>query len=179
MRSYTGVILVTFLLVLFMSACQSEQAPDTSDSNVSHDGSPSISGLEVVISMEGKTYEMDNVNWVDSTVTHVEDEIRFYLVQDNIPVKLNLNMKRDAVPAGDSMTFKIPDVNRPNMVVELSFYDLGKQASRMKKRIVFSEGVIEILDYGPNTLRVAFKGQGNPLMDTEMFPIEGSINIRF
>lgn len=163
-------------LLLFTSACHSEQAPGENEAVT---GQAAGSDLEVLIEMEGKTYRMDNINWVNSTVTEVEDEIRFYLTQDDSPVTVNLNMKQNAVGASGANRFKLPDTNRPNMVIELSFFQPDRPVSRMKRRLVFSEGTIDILEYGPNTLRMTFQGMGNQLMDAEQFPMEGSINIEF
>ena len=133
----------------------------------------------VVVSMEGATHELGTLDWKVSSVTQLEDEIRFYLTQEGNPLSLNFNLSGTDILEQGSAVYQLPEANHGTAAIDLNFFNQDREGKRMKRRILFNEGTITIEELTPRSLRMTFKGAGNPLMDTEKFPIEGSVDVRF
>ena len=133
----------------------------------------------VVVSMEGVTHELTTLNWEHSTVTLLDNEIRFYLTQDDHPVSLNFNLSGTDILETGSTVYELPEANQGSAAIDLNFFNKNRESSRMKRRIVFNKGTIAIEELTPTSLRMTFKGAGNPLTDSAKFPIEGSVDVLF
>jgi hypothetical protein len=157
------VLLLVVVLVLALPAAQSRGQ-----------GEPCV-----VITMEGATHELHDLNWTNSTVTLEGDEIRFYLTEDDNPVSLNFNLANTAILQAGSGSYRLPEANQGEATVDLNFFNRNREGKRMHRRIVFNEGTIEIAELTSNSLRMTFEGAGHPLMADETFPIAGSVNVRF
>lgn len=158
----------TLLSVLFVLSCSwpAAHADDAATATV-------------FVSMEGVTHELTSLNWQQSTVTLLDNEIRFYLTQDNHPVSLNFNLSQTDILEKGSAVYELPEANHGSAAIDLNFFNKNRESSRMKRRIVFNEGTIAIEELTPTSLRMTFKGAGNPLTDSGKFPIEGSVDVRF
>lgn len=163
---------LSVVLLFFLAACQSAQAAGQSEASTAADA-------KAIVTIDGTTHVLDDLDWVSSTVTDDEDEIKFYLTQRDFPVSINLNIKKDVLSENESAVFNIPDVNRSRTGIELSFYDLTREGTPMKKRVVFTEGSIDFLEYRPGRLRITFAGSGGVLLASEKFAIEGMIDIEY
>ncbi|MCB2048600.1 MAG: hypothetical protein KDE32_10280 [Novosphingobium sp.] len=127
--------------------------------------------------MEGETLSLANIDQRDDAVSDVDGERRYFLMSDGSPLQVNFNIKLDAIPASFPATFTLPADNNPNIKVDLNFFNQDRDSSRMKKRIVFSEGSIEVRAMSENALDISFKGAGHPLgAMKEMFPVEGRVS---
>ncbi len=133
----------------------------------------------VVISMEGATHELREINWTNSTVTVEGDEIRFYLTEDGNPISLNLNLSNTGILQAGSASYQLPEANHGEATIDLNFFNRDRAGKRLQRRIVFNEGAIEIHELTATSLRMTFAGSGHPLMADETFPIEGSVTVRF
>lgn len=133
----------------------------------------------VVVSMEGVTHELKTLNLERSTMTLLENEIRYYLVQDDSPVSLNFNLSGTNILETGSAVYELPAANHGSEKIDLNFFNKDRESSRMQKRILFEEGTITIEGLNPQRLRMSFKGAGTPLLGKESFPIEGSVDVLF
>ncbi|MCB2077222.1 MAG: hypothetical protein KDE55_05930 [Novosphingobium sp.] len=132
---------------------------------------------EVSVTMEGQTLVVPKVDWQVSTVEEVDGERRYMLMAQDKPLTLNLNVRLDAIPAALPATFTLPDANNPEVTIDLNFFNQDRDSKRMQKRIIFSQGTIDVRAMGADTLEISFEGQGHPLMKSDSFPIQGTVSV--
>jgi len=187
------------LLVVFLTACQSESstenpseqaekaalAPDSSAAPASSAISPDSNSVSpdsknsVAVSIEGKTLSLANIDWAGSKAKITADAISLALSEKGNPLKLNLEVQEAGILAKGSATYTLPQAEKGEAAVDLSFIDSTRPGLAMKQRVLFSEGSIEIKSVTANSLQMVFKGAGHALMDQKTFPIEGSVNVTF
>jgi len=135
-------------------------------------------GAATWVSMEGQAWDLGDFGPAGYRVATEGDEIRFTLAGDDYPVSINFNVDRSVLEAG-AASYSIPQANQEHVRVDLSLFNTERPGRRMQRRVVFSEGTIEIAEIAANRLRLSFKGAGHPLMDPVTFPIEGAIDAEF
>ena len=187
------------LLVVFLTACQSESstenpseqaekaalAPGSSAAPASGTTSPdsNIASLDsnnaVAVSIEGKALGLATVDWTGSKAKITADGISLALSEKGNPLKLNLEVLEAGILAKGSATYTLPLAKKGEAAVDLSFIDSTRPGIAMKQRVLFSEGSIEIKSVTANSLQMVFKGTGHALMDQKKFPIVGSVNVTF
>ena len=174
------------LLVVFLTACQSEnstenpaeQAEKAALAPASSTASPD-SNNAVAVSIEGKALGLATVDWTGSKAKITADGISIALSEKGNPLKLNLEVLEAGILAKGSATYTLPLAKKGEVAVDLSFIDSTRPGIAMKQRVLFSEGSIEIKSVTANSLQMVFKGTGHALMDQKKFPIEGSVNVTF
>ena len=187
------------LLVVFLTACQSENstenpseqaekaalAPDSNAAPASSTVSPDSSTVSpdssdsVAVSIEGKALSLATIDWTDSKAKITADAISLALSEKDNPLKLDLEVLEAGILAKGTATYVLPLAKKDEASVDLSFIDSTRPGIAMKQRVLFSEGSIEIKSVTANSLQMVFKGTGHALMDQKKFPIEGSVNITF
>ncbi len=185
------------LLVVFLTACQSENAAETAAENPSEQAekaalapasstsSPDLNTVSpdsnnaVAVSIEGKALGLATIDWTGSTAKITADGISLALAEKGNPLKLNLEVLQTGILAKGSGIYTLPLAKKDEASVDLSFIDSTRPGIAMKQRVLFSEGSIEIKSVTANSLQMVFKGTGHALMDQKKFPIEGSVNITF
>lgn len=162
------------LLTLLCSACallapgvQGEESP------------PPAPGATTWISMEGQTWDLSDFDRRRSKAEIVDGDFRFYLASEASPIEINFNLPTAGSLDSGSAVFVLPRDNQDRAAVDLNFFNKDRAGSRMKRRIIFDEGTIEITEISTEQLRMTFKGSGHPLMDPTRFPIEGAIDAGF
>jgi hypothetical protein len=165
-------------VVLLATGCGAEAPAGSDEATAAGAAAPApVADGEVVVAMEGETLTVPKVDWRVSTIENVEGERRYMLMADGSPLTLNLNVKDGAIPASFPATFTVPADNNPNIRIDLNFFNTERDSKRMQKRIIFSEGTIEVRAMSDTALDISFNGRGHPLMkNKEMFAIEGSAN---
>jgi hypothetical protein len=172
---------LVIFFVLLMAGCGADSSPGQSGPESEVAPVRPAGDAAVVISMEGETYELSNINKVRSTVSQVDGEIRFFLVDDNVPVELNFNIKlaKTGILESGTAKYELPLAYPLLAAVDLNFFNRERDSKSTQKRILFSEGTIEIEELTENSLKMVFKGSGHPLTGKEQFPIDGSVNVTF
>lgn len=182
MKLYT--IFLTFpiyFLALIFGACGGTES-QTKERVLSED-TPNLSqkGASVVITMEGKTYTMEQADLNPQTELDFEnDKLQFVIYTNDSRVTINLNLIQTGLVDAGPKTYSIPEANQPNIRVDLSFYNQDRDASRINKRVVFKKGEVTIEKLSQTELHLTFKGEGSGMTESgDLFPIEGSIHINF
>jgi len=178
------------LLVVFLTACQQENAAESSAENPAEQAeaaalapnpptvSPSPSN-SVAVSIEGKVLSLANIDWAGNKAKITADAISLALSEKGNPLKLNLEVLEAGILARGSASYTLPLAKKGEVTVDLSLIDSTRPGLAMKQRVLFSEGTIEIKVVTANSLQMVFKGTGHALMDQKKFPMEGSVNITF
>ncbi len=177
-------------VVLLLCACNSETSsngkstgsnPESEQpvASANADAAASAAGGYVELSMEGATHRLDKINWTDSKVTFEDEQIGFYLTDDESPIKFNLSLAKTDILQTGSATYVLPASNSSTIKVDINFFNEDRPGTRMKKRIIFSEGTIEVKQLTDHSLKMTFSGAGHALMEKAKFPIEGTVDLSF
>jgi PBP1b-binding outer membrane lipoprotein LpoB len=171
------------LLVVFLTACQQENAAESSSENPAAQAEAAAlapdSTNAVAVSIEGKALSLANIDWAGSKAKITADAISLALSEKGNPLKLNLEVLEAGILAKGTATYVLPLAKKDEASVDLSFIDSTRPGIAMKQRVLFTEGSIEIKAVTANSLQMVFKGTGHALMDQKKFPIEGSVNVTF
>jgi len=167
------------LLVVFLTACQSESAAENPAEQAEAAALAPDSSNSVTVSIEGKALSLTTIDWTGSKAKITADAISLALSGKGNPLKLDLEVLETGILAKGSATYVLPLAKKGEASVDLSVIDSTRPGIAMQQRILFSEGSIEIKAVTANSLQMVFKGTGHALMDQKKFPIEGSVNIRF
>ena len=168
--------LLIFLLVL-LSACKGETTPESGA--VEGAEAASVKSGTAVVTMEGATHELKNINWATSLVKAAPGELQLSLAQDDNPVSLNFIVEDAALQANGAKVYTFPEAKNADGAIDLNFLNTSRKGVAMQQRVVFSEGSLEIQELTEHSLKMTFKGAGHPLMTQDTFPIEGTIDIKF
>jgi len=157
----------------------SGNAPLTDVTSTAQDEASSVaSASNVTVKMEGAVLTIPEADWQVSKIETVDGELRYELSGQESPLTLNLNVRQDALPTRFPAAFTVPDDNIPAIKIDLNFFNRDRDSQAMRKRIIFSEGTINVRAMGPNTLDISFSGSGHPLMaSNEIFSIEGRASV--
>jgi len=171
--------LILILLVLFTASCQTQQTSKQNEPEVKHNEVPPISSVAVVVTMEGSTHELHNLNWSKSFVHFSQGEINAYLMEDDNPVEMNLRLTDMGILKNGAVVYELPANNKDGIVIDLNFFNRSRESLVVQQRILFTEGTIDIKEITRHSLKLAFKGSGHPLMSKQRIPMEGTANISF
>jgi hypothetical protein len=170
---------VLLLIVIFLTACQSENAAENPSEQAEKAALAPDSNNPVVVSIEGKALSLANISGTGRKAKVTADRISLALAEKDNPLKLNLEVMDAGILARGSASYVLPLADKGDVSIDLSFIDSSRRGLSMKQRVQFSEGSIEIRSVTANSLQMVFKGTGHALMDQKKFPIEGSVNITF
>lgn len=130
--------------------------------------------------MDGETHELNAIDWAQSKTWVDSAEIIFALREDGNPIRLNFNLTDAGILKKGSAVYVLPDANLAGEVrVSLSFLDTARAGLAMQQRILFSEGTVEVTKLTANRLQMTFNGKGHILMEKNLIPIEGTVDIAF
>jgi hypothetical protein len=168
------------LLVVFLTACQQENAAESSAENPAEQAEvAAVSTTAVAVSIDGKALGLETIDWAGSKAKITADAISLALSEKDNPLKLDLEVLEIGILAKGAATYVLPLAGKGEVAIDLSFIDSTRPGLAMKQRVLFSEGSIEIKAVTANSMQMTFKGAGHALMDNKTFPIEGSVNITF
>ncbi len=179
-------------LCIFTASCQAEHTSDQGEPAVENNAASPVVNAAVepdavspaasaalMITWEGNTHELHNINWAKSNVTFGKEEINVYLMEDNKPVEMNLRLTDIGILEKGSVVYELPADNKDNILIDLNFFNSSRKSIAVQQRILFTEGTINIKEITRNSLKMEFKGSGHPLMAKERIPLEGTVNITF
>ena len=171
------------LLVLLTAACQSEQAPEPASGANATPATGTTpagqSGGSAQVTMEGKSHQLNDIDWKKSKVEFNGPDIVVNLVQDGSPLEINFALYDSNSLKSGSGTFTLPAEEKEDVNISLNFKDRSRRGIAVNQRVHFSEGTIEVQQVNEHSLKFSFKGQGHPAMDKKPFPIEGSVDLSF
>lgn len=164
-----NIILVCSLLILISN---SKERPAKASAFKKED---SEIKKDTELTLNGKTYVYDNINWEKSSVKN-EKDIRLSIWQEGLPqIKFRFPEVKRSLADGQG-TFKIPDIHRRGFSpITLNFI----VALRDKKRVAvsFRTGVV-IVSFTKENFTMEFSGEGGPTLDdSTTYPISGTVNI--
>ena len=165
------------LLALLATACQSEHSGDAGAA-VATDVAVNSKNT-VVITMEGKTHELTDIDRENSKAESGDGEVALELVQSGNPVELSFNLRDPGIRDTGAAEYVLPDANQGDVRIGLNFKDGSRRGIAMNQRIMFTTGTIRIQQLTDHSLKMTFEGTGHPMVDQKSFPIEGSVDIAF
>lgn len=134
----------------------------------------------IIVKMEGETHYLKQENIFPQKINFNKDSLMYYFHTKNSNLQVNLNLTNTNILQNNSATYTIPDANKSQIKVDLSFYNKDRDASRINKRIVFRKGKINIKKLTKNNLILTFEGEGSGMIERKKnFPINGSIKITY
>lgn len=162
-------------LTLFIS-CKNEQPQEIEVSQLKETTKNDQKGT-IEVSMDGKTYVYNNIDWKKSRIKNEED-ILLSIRQNGLPrVMFKFPDIEKSLRDGQN-TFKIPDVNRRGFSpITLNF--ILSTNDKKREAITFRKGQVKA-SFNDNHFVLKFEGQGGPTLDGKInYPIRGILDINF
>ena len=170
------VLIMLVLLSLF--SCRDGSTQARSEKPSSDDIARTEYAVEV--SMEDELLVLKQKQLVTKMLTKKKDTLQFLLWAEDYPLKLNLNLNNTTILDQGSSNYTIPDINQPNVKVDLSFFNGNREVKPMNKRIIFRKGTISITKITKHKLQMTFEGEGSGVLENgKNFPISGKVEVTF
>lgn len=166
------MLICCFLLLI---ACKKEQSKEIEISEIKQTKNASKGTVE--LSMDGKIYVYDDIDWKKSRIKNEED-IRLSIRQEGLPqLKLRFPDIEKSLEDGQD-TFQIPDVHRRGFSpITLNF--IVTIEDNKSEAITFRKGQVKA-SFKNSHFIMEFNGEGGPTLNAEIiYPIKGTINIKF
>jgi len=159
---------------MLLFACKKEQSKEKETAEVKQTSKKASKGT-VQLTMDGKTFVYDDIDWKKSRIKNKEN-VRLSIRQEGLPQIMFRFPDIEKSLAGGPDSFELPDVHRHGFSpITLNF--IMTLDDKKREAISFRKGLVKA-SFKNNYLQIEFNGNGGPTLDDKInYPITGTLDI--